>query len=369
MSNSRRKAAEWLLKLENPDVSAAELLRWEAWLKQSARHRQAFLEIEHFSRRMIRYRAELKEIPIPSVSEGDVQEGVKEDLAGGGNAGQVGASLRSAWNRLPLSPIGIRRALFATIFSAGLASLAYVLSSNIPNPAEEAAMRSYQTAVSEHRSVVLPDGSAIEMGGKSSLSVNFSARQRVVMLESGEALFQVAEEEKRPFVVIAGAGTITALSTVFNVRRDADRVVVTVTEGRVEVKRTPQGSAGSSQSGASGRQPTITTIGVGDQAIVSGKGLSVVEFNDPATITEWQTGHLQYLAEPLRYVVTGVSRYSAREFIIVDPEIGDLLFTGSVYQDQTDDWLEALETVFPLDVTHAGENKVLIRKRQSGSVD
>ena len=369
MATRRRQAAEWLLRLEDPDVSGGELLQWEAWMNRSARNRRAFDELEHLSRRMKDYRDDLKDIPIPSRQECEEDAGTREGFIAIRIVGRAGAILGRAWNQVTERRAWTRRVAVLASIAVVLAGLVYLVRPGILDPRQEASVQSYKTAVSEHRSIVLPDGSTIAMGGKSSLSVNFSRNQRMVMLESGEALFEVVEEQQRPFVVMAGAGIITALGTVFNVRRDTDRVVVTVTEGRVEVRHTPWGSSGRSSASHWGRQTVAATIGVGDQALVSATGLSVVELNDPVAVIEWQTGYLQYRAEPLRYVVAGVSRYSSKEIIIVDREIENMLFTGSVFQDQTDDWLQALATVFPLEVAYAGENKVLIRKRQSAAGD
>ena len=106
-----------------------------------------------------------------------------------------------------------------------------------------------------------------------------------------------------------------------------------------------------------------TTVSAGVQAVVSPSELSVVEFSNPTAVTEWQIGHLQYRSEPLKYVVADVSRYTSKEIIIADTEVEAIVFTGSVYQDQTEDWLRALETAFPVEVNDMGDNKILIRKR------
>ena len=364
MTAKRRQAAEWLLRLEDPDVSAGELLEWEAWLNRSARNRRAFDELKQISRRLKDYRGDLKDIPIPSWQECEADAGSFEGFVAKRHAARRSAAFGHAWRQLTGWSSWARRVAAIASIAVVLASIAYLIRPAILDLRQEAAVQSFQTAVSEHRDIVLPDGSMIAMGGKSSLSVNFSRNQRIVILESGEALFEVAEEQQRPFVVMAGAGTITALGTVFNVRRGTDRVVVTVTKGRVEVRRTPQASPSGSPAGPSGRQTAAATIGVGDQAVVSASELSIVELNEPVTVTEWQSGHLQYRAEPLKFVVADVSRYSTKEIIIFDRDIESLLFTGSVYQEQTDDWLGALEDVFPVEVAHEGENKVLIRKRQ-----
>ncbi len=93
----------------------------------------------------------------------------------------------------------------------------------------------YQTASGKVSSVQLADGSTVVLGGQSSFTVKFTTAQRAVTLEQGEAWFNVSRDRLRPFTVAAGPRTITAVGTAFDVRRDSDQVVVTVTEGSVDV--------------------------------------------------------------------------------------------------------------------------------------
>ncbi|MCY3940505.1 MAG: FecR domain-containing protein [Gammaproteobacteria bacterium] len=362
MSNPREQAAAWLIKLQEPEISAGELLRWEEWINRSKANRQAFAGVERFSRRVADYANDLKDIPVPSHPGRDRPETAAAGSVEmtGSAAGVMALNLLARWAARPL---WVRRcaltAVAAVVIAAGAMLVRFVA---IPPQADES-IEAHQTAVAEHQSITLQDGSTIAMGARSSLSVNFSAEQRVVMLETGEALFQVAEDPGRPFIVMAGAGTITALGTVFNVRRDANRVVVTVTEGSVEVRRTTDRGHAGAPGAPSARQQTAARIGVGAQAVVSPTELSVVELNDPTEATQWQAGLLRYRAEPLQYVMEGVSRYSGKEIMILDAEIEEMLFTGSVFQDQTGDWLQALEDVFDLEVQLVDEKKVVIRKR------
>ena len=364
MSKRREQAAAWLMKLQEPDISDGELLRWEAWINRDARNRQAFAEVERLSRRVADYADDLKDIPAPSHTG---HERVRPTPAAADSSGKAGSAAGivalDLWGRWAARPSWVRRrALTAVVAAVMVAGVLLVRLSALPPRADES-IQAYQTEVAQHQSITLPDGSVIALGARSSLSVNFSSEQRIVMLETGEALFQVEEDSGRPFVVMAGAGTITALGTVFNVRRDANRVVVTVTEGSVEVRRTADGAQSGARDAPSSRQHTAARIGVGAQVVVSPTELSVVELNDPTEATQWQAGLLRYRAEPLQYVMEGVSRYSGKEIMILDAEIEEMLFTGSVFQDQTGDWLQALEDVFDLEVQLVDEKKVVIRKR------
>jgi transmembrane sensor len=66
-----------------------------------------------------------------------------------------------------------------------------------------------------------------------------SARIRLV---AGQALFRVAKDKTRPFIVTAGDRTVTALGTAFDVRLEAHKVEVTLLEGRVAVRGLGQAS-------------------------------------------------------------------------------------------------------------------------------
>ncbi len=99
-----------------------------------------------------------------------------------------------------------------------------------------AATNAFETEIGENRSVALADGSIISLGGDTRIEVAMSENVRAIELVRGEALFKVAKDSARPFKVRAGDATIIAVGTEFNVERDSDRAVVSVTEGRVVVK-------------------------------------------------------------------------------------------------------------------------------------
>ena len=362
MTKRRKQSAEWLMWLEDLDFSAGVIRRWKAWSKRSEENRQAFRELEQFSRELDDCRDELRELPIPTRQECDADTS-PVPRAANRILDHPSEELPGPWGRMGDIPVWQRQAAAMAGIAVVLAGLLYAITAISPILERSVTIQTYQTAVSEHREIVLADGSKISMGAKSLLSVNFSTDKRIVVLESGEALFAVADDAQRPFIVMAGASTITAIGTAFNVRREGNRVVVTVTEGTVEVKRNLQDSRTLAGDQGLVRPLVTTTVSAGVQAVVSPTELSLVEVSNPIAVTEWQTGHLQYRSEPLKFVVADVSRYTTKEIIIADSEVEAMIFTGSVFQDQTEDWLEALETAFPVEVTSMGDKKILIRKR------
>ncbi|WP_431261482.1 FecR family protein [Roseateles chitinivorans] len=79
----------------------------------------------------------------------------------------------------------------------------------------------YETGVGERRTVVLKDGSRISLNTASRIHVRWTPSRRIVELETGEALFEVAKDPRRPFVAVANGVEVRAIGTSFVVRSDA----------------------------------------------------------------------------------------------------------------------------------------------------
>ena len=77
----------------------------------------------------------------------------------------------------------------------------------------------YETRRGEMRVVTLADGSTVSLNTKSRMKVIYSAERRLIRLDEGEALFDVAKDALRPFVVRAGDTDVAAIGTSFVVQR------------------------------------------------------------------------------------------------------------------------------------------------------
>jgi transmembrane sensor len=223
----------------------------------------------------------------------------------------------------------------------------------------------FETKAGVQRQIQLEDGSSVVMSPQTALSVLYTDHRRRIVLDRGEALFEVAHNAARPFVVDAGTGSTTAVGTAFDVKRDSDRVVVTVTEGTVSVaphapeEDTPKGLAPISR--ADRPQWAEARVTRGQRMVYPEEGTaSAIEHSDPQAATAWREGRLQFNHEPLKYVLEAVNRYSKRQ-IIADDAAGELLYTGDVLPDQVDAWIRGLERIFPVQTLDADDEHVLIR--------
>ncbi|MFC4314068.1 FecR family protein [Steroidobacter flavus] len=148
------------------------------------------------------------------------------------------------------------------------------------------------TAVGETRELSLPDGSQVELNAASAARVDYSEAERKIELRRGEAWFAVTRDVARPFVVIAGDTRITVLGTKFNVKRRDDAVLVSVAEGRVEVRD-------------ASRNVTLTP---GRAVVASPDRFEVTDI--PLTqVAEWRTGWMGFEQTTFEAVIDELSSY------------------------------------------------------------
>ena len=96
-------------------------------------------------------------------------------------------------------------------------------------------VNTYTTAVGEQRSITLVDGSTVELNSRTKIRVVYHEHVRGIQLLDGQALFHVAKDRTRPFIVHTNATNIRAVGTQFDVYKKHDATVVTVLEGKVAV--------------------------------------------------------------------------------------------------------------------------------------
>jgi transmembrane sensor len=138
-----------------------------------------------------------------------------------------------------------------------------------------------ETQASEWRSLTLNDGSFVSVGPRTELRDRFGQEQRLLSLSHGEALFQVAKDPARPFIVEAGLAVVRATGTRFAVSRREGDVIVTVEEGTVLV------SDGAGRSGA-------IALTAAKQLKVSGAWPPAVEHVDAARELAWSNRRLVF---------------------------------------------------------------------------
>ena len=231
---------------------------------------------------------------------------------------------------------------FALGMAAGiLAALGAVFAVFLPRSGDHE-LPMHFTRVGEQRTIDLADGSVVTLNTGGELMVNFSGAARRILLERGEAYFEVVDDRDRPFTVDLGAHAITALGTAFGVRKDPNRYRVAVTEGAVAFHED-----------AEGRPVPAPAIEAGWVAEFDARGAAQRMFQPESMqrYVGWRAGNLSFTREPLYQVIQELNRYTRRKILIEDPSIQELKVFVAVPIEDIDAALEGLERVLPIEIT------------------
>ncbi|NJO12904.1 MAG: hypothetical protein HC872_04920 [Gammaproteobacteria bacterium] len=121
-------------------------------------------------------------------------------------------------------------------------------------------------------------------------------------------------------------------------------------------------------SGATYEQPPAPVRLAAGQRIVYGEAQPPrIESIDPAYALAWRDGRLAFLDEPLKYVIQDVARYTELRLLIRDAAIEEMRYTGTLMQNEVDDWLISLQQVFPILVERVAADRAILQLRESST--
>jgi transmembrane sensor len=314
-TDSLTMAAVWHVRMEE-DPSAEDWHAFTVWLETDPRNRRAFDALDAVASDAVRQLADTADtlVPVPHP-----------------------ALLRRLSSRAFLAMAGVAAAmLIAVVVSPRL----------FYSPAYEI----IATAPGERRDVTLSDGSTVHLNTDTRIAVNVSARERDVRLEKGEALFEVAHDEGRPFDVGAGDRTVHVVGTAFNVLRHDGRIQVTVERGKVDV-------------GGGGARDV--RLNAGEQyGAREGSDRYQVTKVDPAIASSWREGRIVFTQATLAEVASSLSRYYARPIQVADPNVGNLRFSGILKIEDQLTTVKRLEALLPISV-HESADAVRLERGSS----
>jgi transmembrane sensor len=234
----------------------------------------------------------------------------------------------------------------------------------------------YQTGIGEQKTFYLADGSSVVLDTQTTVMANFSDDLRHIVLESGQARFDVARDEQRPFVVHAANGITTALGTAFIVRKSEDGIVVTLIHGKVAVaqKRAVtdeslaplQSEAAISQGGSPVYREIL--LEAGQQVEYSEQGLSMAKEVDIKRATAWQQGRLIFEDYSLRKVLDELNRYSEKKIVLGDNSLASIRVTGVFKSGDNRKAIQALKTYFSMRVTTDLQGNLVLLQKQADSI-
>jgi transmembrane sensor len=317
------EAGEWVVRHRDGNLDARSRRRFDAWLRESPHHVRAYLEMssvwENLAALDPTWNADADELIVRAREDHVVHPLLKA---------------RSGTNRVPAaiaSPTRARYffALAATLFVAvGIAGWLY-LQRNV-----------YSTGIGEQRTIALTDGSTIELNALSKIDVRFSERERTIDLLAGQALFRVAKDPVRPFIVASNEAQVRAVGTQFDVYQKRAGTLVTVVEGRVAViddaRHAAQRPVDASRATGPSAAPDERTgsldgvlVSAGEQMLIAQGSSTPPRFANVEAATAWTQQRLVFDFTSLTDVAEEFNRYNYRPLVIDDVSLGDFHVSGS----------------------------------------
>ncbi|MEM6909360.1 MAG: FecR domain-containing protein [Pseudomonadota bacterium] len=347
MSLIREQAHYWYALYANDELDETARADFEAWRSADATHIEALAHAEFEWRRTAgkAVRASLAEAyPI-------------DDL--GRNAGSVVMPIAAARSDMQ-APLWQKRSLQALAASIAIAASIWLFalfsqqSSPAPQMASAPAPTTYEAAIAETRTIDLADGSRVTLDATSRLAVSeFSDIRRVELLE-GKALFDIAEDPSRPFVVIAGSRRVKVLGTVFDIQLQDGEAIVSVREGRVAIEPDVEQTEGDAS-------PPVELVAY-QRISFAGSALTSIEPIAVREFASWRDGLVFYTDAALSKIIADAARYSTVP-ITVDPALSDLKLTGGFQLKQRDLLLRQIEEILPVEAQVDNERVRLLPRK------
>jgi len=308
---AKDEAAAWFARLNTRSIPATALEEFRIW-RQTPGNREAYAAIEAIWNKTGQLR-----------SDPEMGEAVTAALARTRKS-RPGATFLGALRSRPVTSFGV----VAITALAVLVGVQWAQARSV-----------YSTGVGEQRLVRLDDGSRVRLDTQTQIKVRFSQGTRRVVLERGQAFFDVAKDAGRPFVVAAGTTDVQAVGTRFDVRRDEDKVRVILVDGVVEVRAAaPTSNPGSLQR---------WTLKPGEQ-LTAGREVVAPKPVDVAAATSWTDGRITFRAVPLTAAIAEVNRYSDQKIELDAPDVGAILVTGIFNSGDTDAFVAAVSDLHGL---------------------
>ncbi len=338
------EACEWFVECGAGTLDDTTRRKFDHWLRKSPEHLSAYLEIAAIwyegplldpghrwdAERLIAAVPEEEDNVIPLVCPAhEAQEP------------------RTRGDKCVATPLTICHPLSAIRFSLTIAASIAILAL-VSALAWTVLLRapSYTTDIGEQRSIVLADGSTVELNSRSKVKVRYSKQERAIELLEGQALFRVAKDPARPFVVTSDGTRVHAVGTQFDVYKKRSGTIVTVVEGKVAIltnaadpdfetmtvdpaalSKPPSLEIAQHDSEHGGAGPRIL-LSAGEQATVTHMTIQAAIDPNIAGAIAWRQRQLVFESASLAEVAEEFNRYNERQLVVRDADLYDFHISG-----------------------------------------
>ncbi len=300
-----QEAAEWIVILTSGDATTDDAERLQAWRGISPSHEQAFVD-----------------------------------------AARLWKTMGPALTRNHSRGMGLSRRAFigGGAIAASAVGTAVVGSFLGITPSYSALAADFATSRGEQKTVVLADGSTVEMDGGSSLSWDFTSHTRALTLSDGAAVFHVVPDPQRAFRLAADSGITTAYGANFAIGRGSDEVSVECLEGQIEVE-------------CRGKM----FLKPGQSVRYFDTGLGEITQDEPQNMAAWRRGLLVFRDKPLASVVMDINRHRRGNILIASSTLGQRRVSGVFHLSRPNEIIAQLEATLNVSATRLPANIVILR--------
>lgn len=356
----RAEASEWLVRFSEGEIDAEGREAFSAWLRTSPEHVRTYLRVSAFWQEaakldgrqaprdidalIARAKAGINVFPLTFGSQ------LPTD-AGAVDKGSVPTSESDVANAA-MSGNGKRLKRFALAASVLVALGALGTYQYFQRGV-------YRTDIGEQRVVNLPDGSTMTLNADSGVKVRFSGHDRTIELDQGQALFKVAKDATRPFIVRSGEASVRAVGTQFDVYRKLSGTTVTVVEGSVAVVAGAAATVPMAERLLSaGEQVTVTPLPRIAPAPDVAPKVPPPEVRpvNARKVTAWTEGLLVFEGIPLREVIQEFNRQNTKPLVLdSSAALADLRISGTFPASGSERIVRFLEERFGVSVQETND--------------
>lgn len=298
------QAADWLIRLNEPDADERLAAEFDAWKRSDARHAAAAERLQGFIGQMSALR---------------------------GQKASVHAALDAAFTSRKRRYRG-KRAATALMLLALLPVWA-LWRSELPSYL----LADLRTQPAQWLAHELPDHSRVTLSGNSALDLQYDSQQRRVRLLRGEVLVDVAHDSTRPFIVATEQGEVRALGTRFVVTRRDGATLVTMLESRVAA--------------TASSNPQALEVNAGEQARITRHDVQLTKTVDTRSVEDaWRHHQLVVRDQPLTAVLDQLARQFPGHMQFDREALADLRVSAVLPLDDSDRALNLLAEALPLQI-------------------
>jgi transmembrane sensor len=335
------QAADWLLTLQSEEMTQAQRAELVEWLCESPQHVAALLRICKLQRDLSRFGKWRQIAPLTRATPSKIMRLVPKR--------NVAPSLtHRRWGRAAALAAGVGMVCLAGWL--GVARLGY---------------QEFSTQTWERREITLADGSVMDLSPDTDVAVQYRVHERLLALEHGEAVFHVAKNRSRPFIVEAARTRVRAVGTIFRVERTVRHVCVAVVEGVVAVSEEPR--AWHRSLGPAPPLPLLS-LAANEQVSINVSGtISPVHWTNVDAAGAASFNRLTFEDQTVADVARRFNSHNRIQIEISDPSLAARRISGMFPPDDPQSFVAFLQVAADVQVSQRDSTHILLGSPHNGA--